>query len=167
MSDRRGVSLIEVLIGLLLVVLASIATLTYFAYARGGIGKQGNRRAAVERARERLEQLMAAPSSALPALSVLADGVVRWCNDAATDGSPCTSWTTSATPVAQTVPVEDIGAARMETTIQYIDDPAAGTATPDVLELGVKVWFMPGANPPDTNYHRVHVRTLRTPPTPS
>ena len=55
---RSGGSLIEVLLGILIVVLASIGTLSYFAYAFGSVNKQGNHRAALERARERLEELL-------------------------------------------------------------------------------------------------------------
>ena len=86
----RGVSLVEILVAIVIVVVASIAALSYFSYGMGGIGRQGNRRAALERARERLEQLMAANVTDLEP----SDLAVRWltCN-----GSPCT-WTPSTTP---------------------------------------------------------------------
>lgn len=155
-SARRGVSLVEILIGILIVVVASIGTLTYFAYGLGGIGKTGNRRAALERARQRLEQVLAANLSQLPAL----DGQSYWCSA----GDPCATWVASAAPIAQTVAVADLSPQRMETTVQMIDDPAAGTgtATLDTLEFGVKVWFIPGSTA-DDDFHRVHLRTLRTP----
>jgi len=58
----------------------------------------------------------------------------------------------------------------METSVQFVDDPAIDTDDPlppspptlDVLELNVKVWFVPGNNPPDDRFHRVQLRTLRT-----
>ena len=63
--NKRGVTLIEVLLSIVIVAIASIATLTYFAYAKGGVGKTGNRRAALERARQRLEQMLAANISGI------------------------------------------------------------------------------------------------------
>jgi hypothetical protein len=160
--SHKGVSLVEVLIGLLIVILASIASLIYFAYARGGVGKEGNRRAALERARERLEQMMEAPSSAM---KPPVDGALPPNNQPLfwvdCTGGSC-GWA-NADP-GEIVDVDDLAGQRLEATVQWKDDPAAGTAgTPDVLELGVKVWFIPGAGVPDTNFHRVHVRTLRTP----
>ena len=153
---HKGMSLVEVLIGIVIVVVASLATLSYFVHGLRGIGKAGNRRAALERARQRLEQLMAANLGQLPPL----DGQLRWCSS----GSPCTSWVTSATPVAQTIAVDDLPSQRMETTVQFIDDPAAGTGTAnrDTLALDVKVWFIRGSTI-DNEFNRVYVRTLRTP----
>jgi len=152
------VSLVEILIGLLIVIVASIATLTYFSSALGGVGRQSNRRAALERARQRLEQLM----ETTPGLITPADNNPRWVTCA---GSPC-SWTlATAAPIpAEQVDVEDIGLQPMETTVQCIHDVAAGTPadTCDVLELGAKVWFIPGSVT-DDDFHRVHIRTLRTP----
>ena len=75
----QGATLIEVLISMLIIVIASIATLQYFGPTKGYIGKSGNRRAALERARERLEQLMAAPQVTLPP-----QNGVRYCCAAAT-----------------------------------------------------------------------------------
>ena len=37
--QRRGVSLVEILLGLLIVTIACVGTLSYFAYGMGGIGK--------------------------------------------------------------------------------------------------------------------------------
>ena len=142
---------------ILIVVVASIAALSYFSYGLGGIGKQGNRRAALERARERLEQLMAADVLTLEP----SDQAVRWLKCA---GSPCT-WTlsTTAPSPSETVAVDDLPAQKIETTVQWVDDPAANTgSTRDVLELGVKVWFTSNLGS-DDDFNRVHVRTLRTP----
>ena len=156
---QRGVSLVEVLIGIVIVVLASLGTLMYFSYSLGGIGRQSNRRAALERARQRLEQLIVANSSQLPPQ----DGQLYWCNDSNTTGAACTSWVPSATPIPQTVgPVNNLTGVPMQTSVQMIDDLSAGTATLDALEFGVKVWFVPGTTA-DDNFHRVYIRTLRTP----
>lgn len=149
---ERGVSLIEILLGLLIVTIASIATLQYFAYAKGNISIQGNRRAAIERARERLEQLLAADIGAI----LPPDGAPRW---ASCTGSPCT-WTLSAAPTTQTVSVDNFTEQPIETTVHWIDDPAAGTSTLDALELGVKVWFTPNTGA-DNDFNRVFVKTLR------
>jgi len=154
LCSKRGATLIEILISIFIVALASIATLTYFAYAKGGIGKTGNRRAALERARQRLEQLMETnPTLISPANDVL--------HQLACSGLPCT-WIFDGP--AETVDVEDIGQQPIVTTVRWRDDPSAGTpaSTHDVLELSAKVWFTPG-DTTDDDFHRVHVRTLRTP----
>ncbi len=155
--NTRGVSLIEILLGLLIVTIASIATLQYFAYGLGNIGKQGRRRAALERARQRLEQLMAADTNQTALQPPV--GSTWWLT---CSGNPCV-WTRSTTPVTQTVSVNDMPAQTMETTIQGVHDASAGTGanTLDTLALGVKVWYTPGAA--DDDFHRVYVRTLRTP----
>lgn len=155
LKSQKGVSLIEILMGIVLLALISICTLSYFAFGLGGIGKQGNRRAALERARERLEQMM---SASLPGQFPAQDGQRYWCNA----GNPCTSWATSGTPIAQTVSVDDLPAQRMETSVQWVDDPAAGTVNSDTWELSVKVWFTPNVTT-DNDYNRVYIRTLRTP----
>ena len=160
-GSRAGVSLIEVLISMLLIVLASIATLQYFGPTKGYIAKSGNRRAALERARQRLEQLMEAPSATLPPQ----DGQLYWCTTA---GNPCGGWTASGTPLAQTggVPVGNLqGTQPLQVSVQAIHDPAAGTPVTnfDTTEFSAKVWFLPGPAI-DDDFHRVHVRTLRTIP---
>ena len=151
---REGVSLIEVLVGLLLLSVVCISAFGYFAYGLGAIGKQGNRRAALERARERLEQLMAAQVGELPGL----DGQTYWCSA----GSPCTTWTPSENvPIAQTVAVNDLPSQRMETSVRGVDDLSAGTATLDTWNVGVKVWFTSDLT--DDDFHRVYLRMLRSP----
>ena len=157
-SRQHGVSLIEILIGLVIVVVASIGTLSYFSYALGGVGKTGNRRAALERVRQRLEQVAEAPLSTLPPR----DGQLYWCNDVNTNGNPCTSWVAFATPVAQQVPVDDLPSQRMETSVQMVNDSSANTDGLDTLVLGVKVWFT-ASTATDNNLNRVYLRTLRSP----
>ena len=156
--NKRGVSLIEVLIGILIVVVASIATLSYFAYGLSNIGRQGRRRAALERARERLEQLMAADINQSVLQPPNSNQYWLTCS-----GSPCT-WTRSSSRVTQTVAVNDLPSQPIETTIQWVNDPypPAGTSTLDTLVLGVEVWFTPNTTVHD-NFNRVYVRTLRTP----
>ena len=159
----RGVGLPEVLIGMLILVLASIATLSYYAFAKGGIGKQGNRRAALERARERLEQLMTANIDAIPIAQ--SDGQMYWlqCNG----GTPCT-WVKggAGVVVTETTTVDDFPTQRMETTAQWRDDTSTGTAMNDVLEFSVKVWFVPVSTNaavvvPDDGLNRVYLKTVR------
>ena len=172
MRGRKGVSLVEILIGMIIVVVASIATLTYFSSALGNVNKQGNRRAALERARERLEQAMEANADDI---KPTADGQMYELFCGVTN--PCT-WTRSAAPV--TIPtltgeptvVDDLSSL-IATTIQWIDDPAAGTNGPggaiiyDTLVLDVRAGFVsswdPSATTTDDGFHRVHIRTLRTP----
>ena len=158
--NRYGVSLIEILIGLIIVVVASIATLTYFSSALGGVGKTGNRRAALERSRQRLEVLVQADLSVIAPPSLLVGQGPRFisCNAAGVCSGPLT-----ADP-NNTVDVDDLVAQNLQSTIECKHDAAAGTpdGTCDVLELSAKVWFIPGSTD-DDDFHRVHVRTLRNP----
>ena len=157
-SPERGVTLVEVLIGTFIVIIACIGSLTYFAYVVGSVGKTGYRRAALERARERLEELMA--SSNISQLQP-PNGQPYWLT---CSGSPCT-WTRSAPGVraTQLVSVDDLPSQTIETTVQWVDDPypPAGTATLDTVALGVKVWFTRNTAT-DDDFNRVYVRTLRT-----
>jgi prepilin-type N-terminal cleavage/methylation domain-containing protein len=152
MQQQRGMTLVEVLIGIVIVTIAAIGTLTYFALGLGGINKQGNKRAAIERARQRIEQLLAARTETLPPA-----GARYWCQQ----GNPCTSWVVSDTPVTQPVSIDDLSSQRMETAVQWVDDPASLTPHPDALAVSVKVWYT-GA-PDDDDFNRVHLRALRTP----
>ena len=151
---EKGVSLLEVLVGLILIAIICVCTLNYFAFGLGGMGKQGHRRAALERARERLEQLMAVAPSGLPPT----DGEKYWCKE----GQPCSKWEKSATPLSQTVRVSDFLAQPMQTTATAKDDSSAGTGTGflDVWEFGVKVWFT--SNSADDDFNRVYLKTLKT-----
>lgn len=151
--QRRGVTLVEILVSLLVLLVVVIATLNYFAYGMGGIGKQGHRRAALERARQRLEQIMAANVSQLKP----ADANVRWLS---CTGSPCT-WTTSTTRVTQAVAVDDLPAQPMETTVQWRDDPASA-GTQNALELSARVWFTQRVGNDDKG-NRVLLKTVRAP----
>ena len=153
---ERGVSLIEILVGVILLTLVCISSFTYFAYGLGGIGRQGNRRAALERATERLEQLMAAGTSQLPAR----DGQQYWCSV----GNPCTAWVVSADPIAQLVAVNDVTDRRMEIAVKGVHDAAAGTppANYDTWEIGIKVWFTSHTDL-DDDFNRVYLKTLRAP----
>ena len=156
-DNRRGVSLIEILLGLLIITIASISTLGYFSTGLGNIGKQGRRRAALERARERLEQVLSANVNQVAFQPP--NGSQYWLTCA---GTPC-AWTRSAAQTTQTVSVDDMPSQTIETTIQATHDPSAGTgaSTLDTLVFGVKVWFTPNAA--DNNLNRVYVRTIRTP----
>ena len=157
MRGCRGVSLIEILIGIIIVVIASIGTLTYFSSALGNVGRQSNRRAALERARERLEQLVAVNVTTIKPTDAQLYFVK--CN---TTGA-CGPVTLAADPT-DTVLVDELAGQPVRSTVQCIHDAAAGTpaGTCDVLELSAKVWFMPGSTV-DDDFNRVHVRTLRTP----
>ena len=151
-NNRRGVSLIEILLGLLIVTIASIATLNYFAQGLGNINKQGNRRAALERARQRLEDLMAVSSILIKPTDINVEHTVT-----------CGAGTCAFSNAVETVPVNDLPTQRIISTVLCQHDAAAGTpsGTCDILGLTAKVWFTPGAT--DDNFNRVYVRTLRTP----
>ena len=153
-SCQKGVSLIEVLVGLVLLSVICISSLGFFSYGMGGIGREGNRRAALERARERMEQLLAADATSLPPVS--GASVKSWCSN----GDPCTSWSTSSQ--TQPVTVNQLSTQPMETTAQPVHDTSAGTPSSfnDAWELGVKVWYTPGTGS-DDNFNRVYLKTLR------
>ena len=150
---QKGVTLIEVLVGLVLLAVICISSLGFFSYGLGGIGREGNRRAALERVRERMEQLLAGNAASLPSLD--GPSVKYWCSA----GDPCAAWSTATQ--TQTVPVNNLGNQRMETTAKSVDDPTAGTNNyNDAWELGVKVWYVPTGGT-DDDYHRVFLKTLR------
>ncbi len=150
--NEKGVTLVEVLVGIILLSVICIASLGFFTFGLGGMAKEGNRRAALEQARARMEQLLSSDASALPTL----DGTKYWCSA----GDPCTTW--SNTSAAQTVTVNDLTGMRIETTGQGVHDASAGTPVGfyDAWELGVKVWFTPRINN-DDDYNRIYIKTLR------
>ncbi len=153
MGDQKGVTLIEVLVGIALIAVICITTLNYFSYGVGGIGRQGNRRAALERARQRLEELAATNATSIQP----SDTNPHWLTCA---GSPC-SWTIRNSVTPETIQVGTLNQ-RMETTVQWVDDPSVTPGiTTDTLAIGVKVWFT--SDTTDDEYHRVYLRTLRTP----
>ena len=152
---QRGVSLIEILIGIVIIVVASIGSLTYFSSALGNVNKQGNRRAALERARERLEQLMAVN------VGTIKPDPIDFNQHTVT----CSAGTCALSNTPETIPVNNLsGQQPLLSTVRCIHDAAAGTqaGTCDVLELSAKVWFMPGSTT-DNDFNRIHIRTLRTP----
>ena len=161
-ESARGVGLIEVLIGLVLIVVASLATLSYYSYALGGVGKQENRRAALEIARQRLERLMEANIDCVAGTDS-SDATLYWLTTAGAI-PPCTWGRTpnAGSPVWESVAINKLPSGpRMQTTVQRISDPSAGTITLDTVELSIKVWFTPNTGM-DDNFNRVHLRTLRT-----
>ena len=140
--------------GMVIFTIAAIAALGFFSFGLGGIEKQGNRRAALELARGRLESLVAADVQDIQP----ADMNRRWFS---CTGNPCV-WSASTTPGFEQIPVNDLGNQNMETTVQWLDDPSAGTVSNfDALEIGVKVWFSPVTS--DDDDHRVYLKTLRAP----
>ena len=154
---RRGASLIEILIGIIIVTTASAGALVYYGHGMGRISRQGNRRAALERARERLDQLVAVSAATIKPPDN--DNALYWVSCA---GGACTR---TAAYVAETVSVDNLPAQRIESTVQWINDLSAGTptSTSDTLALDVQVWFIRGSSARD-DFNRVHIRTLRTPP---
>ena len=150
-----GAGLVEVLIGILIVVIAAIGTLSYFSYGLGGIGREGNRRAAMERARERMEELLAANVDQIAGTNLL-DGNIYWLICA---GPPCT-WNRFAAAITEGVAVNDLLNQVMETRVQLMDDPPSNTSLLDAVELSVKVWYTGNFGADDDN-NRVYLKTLR------
>ena len=59
LTSERGVTLIEVLISVFILALIAMGTTQFFVFGRTQINVQGHRRAALERAQQRLEELLA------------------------------------------------------------------------------------------------------------
>ena len=153
----RGVSLIEVLIGIVIITIAAIGTLSYFSFGLGNVNKQGNKRAALERAREQLEALLAADiNTAMPTNNGVE--TLYWCN---ATPSPCASKTSWVTSVPSKTVLVDNAARRVEVTAKWRNDASVDTPGLETLELGAKVWFMSGSV--DDDFNRVYLKTLRTP----
>ena len=93
LREEKGVSLIEIVIGIAVVTIAAAGALSFFSYGIGEIKTQGNSRAALELASTRLEQLMAADSSVISP----PDSNIRYLK---CTGTPCT-WILSATALQQ------------------------------------------------------------------
>ncbi|MBI4167505.1 MAG: type II secretion system protein [Candidatus Aenigmarchaeota archaeon] len=158
-NGNRGVSLIEVLVGLVIVTVATIGALSFFSRGVGGIGKEGNRRAALEQARARLEQLMAAPITQVePSINgtLTPDNQPKYWISCANG-----SCTRTASYASETVSVDDLPNQRIESTVQWKDDSTADTTDPDTLELTARVWFT--SNLVDDDSNRVYLKTLRSP----
>ena len=153
MRGHKGVSLVEILIGIIIVVIASIGTLTYFSSALGNVNKQGNRRAALEQARQRLEEMLVSANDDIKPPN---DGVSHWV--ACGSGSPC-KWV-AANP-NETVTTGHLSGQTLRSTVRCTDDASAGTSgTCDVLELDAKVWFTKNTGS-DDDFNRVYIKTLR------
>ena len=164
LHQKKGATLLELLVALIIIVLAAIASLSFFSLGLGNMGKQGNRRAALERARERLEQLMQTNISSIKP----SDTAIHWLTCTAIGFNPCASFNivNSLPNPNQTVDVDDLPTQKIEMTVQFVNDTTndtgGGTPVPDTLELGVKVWFT-SDTAADNDFNRVYIRTLRTP----
>ena len=164
LRQKKGATLLELLVALIIIVLAATASLSFFSLGLGNMGKQGNRRAALERARERLEQLMQTNISSIKP----SDTAIHWLTCTTIGNNPCASFNivNSLPNPNQTVAVDDLPTQKIEMTVQFVNDTTndtgGGTPVPDTLELGVKVWFTSATNT-DNDFNRVYIRTLRTP----
>jgi hypothetical protein len=133
-----------------------------------GVEKEGRRRAALERARQRLDAIMASPINQIAGTNPNDDDV-WWLTDSTPNGTAHT-WVRTNAQTTETVIVDDMDGAAgnpprppMETTVQQIDDPAAGVSPSlDTVLISVKVWYT-GETANDDDYNRVCIRTLRTP----
>ena len=153
MGNEKGTTLIEILVGILVITILSVTVLNVFANALGGIGKQGNRRAALEVARQRLEELTAASISNITP----SDTSTHWLT---CTGSPCTWSIKNANVVTpENVAVSDLATQRMETTVQLSSSSPLNPSF-DILDLGVKVWFTSRTGS-DDDFDRVYLKTLR------
>ena len=159
LRKNKGATLVELLVALIIISLAATAGLSFFSSGLGSMGKQGNRRAALERARERLEQLMQANVSSITP----ADTTLHWLTCTSVGNNPCT-WAVVNSLPNQTIVVDDLPSQKIEMTIQLVNDTTNDTVgvtpIPDTLELGVKVWFTSDTIA-DNDFNRVYIRALR------
>ena len=151
-NDHRGATLVELLIAMVILALVSICTLCYFQFGSSVIHQEGNRRAAFEIARSRLEQLFQANFSSIKP----PDTGVRWLT---CSGTPCV-WTLSEGTTSESVSVNGVSGRLMRTTVQWFDDPAAA-GTQNGLLLSAKVWYR--GDTADSDLNRVELRSLRAP----
>ncbi len=149
--------------GVLVVSLAAVGALGFFSHGLGGIQKQGYRRAAAERARERLEQLMQANVVDIAGEDP-ADGQQYWLTCSAASGVLCTSWTRRLTRTTDTISLNGVFNGQREIAVQRVHDRTTGTSqtTLDAVELSVKVWFTANIGT-DDDFNRVQLKTLRAP----
>ena len=149
--------------GVLVISLAAIGALGFFSHGLGGIQRQGYRRAAVERARERLEQLMQANVVDIAGEDP-ADGQQYWLICSAASGVLCTSWTRGSTRATDTISLNVVFNGQREITVRRVHDRTTGTspATLDAVELSVRVWFTANTGA-DDDFNRVQLKTLRAP----
>ena len=164
LRKKEGATLVELLVALIIIALAATAGLSFFSSGLGSMGKQGNRRASLERARERLEQLMQTNVSSIkpPDIDV---NVQRYLTCTSVGNNPCTWTIVAAAPNPyQTIAVDDLPAQKIEMAVRLVNDTTNDTVgetpIPDTLELGVKVWFTSDATL-DNDFNRVYIRELR------
>ena len=166
-KSQRGVSLIEVMIAIVVIFVASIGALSFYTYGMAGVEKAGRRRAALERARQRMDAIMATPINQIAGTNPNDDDV-WWLTDSTPNGTSHT-WVRSNVLTTETVIVDDMDGATgnpdppvMETTIQQRDDASDGNdPSLDTVLISVKVWYT--GETTDDDYNRVCIQTLRTP----
>lgn len=150
-KKSQGFTLIELLISLLIIVLASICTLSYFQYGLGGIHQEGNRRAALEIARGRMDQVFAADFNSINPPAGTTTEHYLTCS-----GTPCTWSQPSSGEIWDTVTVNEKPGRRLYTKVMWRDDtPGDGTVDDDVVEIVVRACYKPGGS------NWVELRSLR------
>ena len=151
----QGFTLVEILTALVIIVVASISALSYFQYGLGGIHSEGNRRAALEIARGRMDQLLATDFSTIKPLAGSTSERFLTCA-----GTPCV-WTQSTTAASESVSVNGVAGRKLQTTVKWRDDsPGNGTTDDDILEISVKAWYR--GETADLDSNRVELRSLRS-----
>lgn len=134
-SSRRGATLVEIIVAILILSILAVAGAVSLHYARSTASVQKQRRLATEIAGSRLEELRAASYAAIrpPA----ADYTVRYLTRSGT------VWTVSNPAVTENVQVGEL-TRPMETTVQFVDSDGA-SASYDALRLTVSVQYYANA----------------------
>lgn len=146
-SSRRGTSLVEVMVGCLILAVLALGFATSLQYAKSMSVKQRDRRTALELANSRLEELRgAAYSQVWPSASNYNIYYLRQTG---------TTWVASAGATNENVVVNN-RTWPMKTTVQYVDVDA-GSASYDALRFNVSVRYDSGVS------NLVSLETLRAP----
>jgi len=134
LKSEGGFSLIEVLIALVILVIVILGGGAYFYYGRLGINREGYRRAALELASQRVEELRAADYSDI-ALDPPSDQLYY-----ITYGS---SWNLSLEKTEDTISEDNLSDGVIVTEAQWVDEGSDGSY--DYLKVTVTVTW--GDNP--------------------
>lgn len=144
---RRGTTLVEVIIGCLILAVLALAAVASLQHARSTTVQQRDRRTALELANGRLEALRGAVFSQVrPAASNYNIYYLRQTG---------TSWAVSASATSETVTV-NYRPRSMRTTVQYVDADG-GSASYDLLKFNVRVQYTRSTNT------QVELETMRGP----
>jgi len=135
LKSEKGFTLLEMMVAIIIFAVVMIGGLSFFVYGRSDISREGHRRAALELASQRLEELKAADYSKIEPYSCYGvyDYAVYYIHYS--DG-----WYVEDEDPNETVDIDNLTGQSIITTVQYEDvDPGDGIASYDYLIVKVTV----------------------------